>query len=335
MEKEQFLSLLEKYKSDTATQEEWTALREQVQKASYQDLLDLDFDQLLAVRQLHPSWTPEKESRIWEQVELRRKEQRLPVLYRWMAAAAILGAIAVAWYWFTPVKPDIYIAKAGERKTIVLPDSTVVKLNSGTTLTVSPQFNKQKREMALEGEAWFQVKHMSDKPFLVHTRDMDITDLGTEFNVRAYGVEGYTTASLVEGSIAVTPKGKGPRKSYTLMPMQKLSIGSRKHDSIAPRPILVENNVSIDSIRSYDNKLLSETAWKDDLLFIDDKTLEEVAGILARWFGVEIEVKNRSLNDKRFGGHFKATSLDKVLEMLTQVIPSLHYKKKGEKVILY
>lgn len=336
MEKEQFLILLEKYQSNTATQEEWTLLREQVQHASYQELMELNFDQLLAIRQLHPSWSPEKEDKIWQQISLRRKVNRLPMIYRWMAAAAVIGIIGVIWYWFTPLKTDIYITKAGERRTVVLSDSTVVMLNAASKLSVHPTYGNTLRDVTLEGEAWFQVKHMAGSRFVLHTRDADIVDLGTTFNVRAYGNEKKTEATLIEGSIVVTPKNAGDREQFTLEPMQKLVLAPKAANKQVTRLFRKDISVAVDTLASPDgNTPLTEIAWTENKLVFRNEPLKEVVIKLTQWYGVEVVLKNDKLAEILLSGTFKMESLDAVLGIMKEVVSELHYKKEGDKIILY
>jgi len=69
---------------------------------------------------------------------------------------------------------------------VTLPDGTIVKLNAGTVLTYPTIFAKDKREVTLVGEAYFEVAKRKDHPFVVQTKNQQVQVLGTHFNINAY-----------------------------------------------------------------------------------------------------------------------------------------------------
>ena len=86
---------------------------------------------------------------------------------------------------------------AGQRAELVLPDSTKVWLNANSKLVYPTSFKEGIRQVELDGEAYFDVKHNGDNPFVVRTKSMNVTVLGTEFNVSAYsGIEEFNIALL-------------------------------------------------------------------------------------------------------------------------------------------
>lgn len=91
-----------------------------------------------------------------------------------------------------------------------LPDSTEVWLNAASSLRFPQVFNKRERVVEVTGEAWFQVRPLTDEnnrtPFRVHTTRMEMEVLGTSFNVNVYPHERYATATLEEGSLRVWKK---------------------------------------------------------------------------------------------------------------------------------
>src|SRR5687767_10483603 len=143
-----------------------------------------------------------------------------------LAITAVTTAIiftAAAIFYSIPAKKSIEVNKAitpaseistryGSRTDIVLPDGTKVWLNAGSKLTYDKSFGEVIRNVKLTGEAYFDVVHNSDKPFVIHTTAMDIKVLGTEFNVKSYPDERTAEASLIRGSIEVTLKDKRAEK---------------------------------------------------------------------------------------------------------------------------
>lgn len=130
---------------------------------------------------------------------------------QYAAAVSILMLFASAFYYFTSSsKKDrniVYqelIVKKGEVKNVLLSDGTMVFINSDSKLKYEENFGEKPREVYLEGEAWFDVNHNADIPFIVHTQENDITVLGTAFNVYAYPNENTFRASLERGKISVS-----------------------------------------------------------------------------------------------------------------------------------
>jgi ferric-dicitrate binding protein FerR (iron transport regulator) len=108
-----------------------------------------------------------------------------------LAIAALIIIIAGTGYWymnksvlFMPADQQIVIT--GKRKTVRLPDGSMITLEPDSRLTFPNRFTGNTREVALTGEAFFEVKPNHEKPFIVHTANIMATVLGTSFNVEAY-----------------------------------------------------------------------------------------------------------------------------------------------------
>src|SRR5688572_25041678 len=114
-----------------------------------------------------------------------------------------------------------FVSAYGERKNFQLPDGSLVTLNAGSKMTINESYGIAARDIWLEGEAFFDVKHNKELPFIVHTPAMNIKALGTTFNVKAYPGEKATETSLVNGLVEVTLKEEKNRK-VLLHPNQKI-----------------------------------------------------------------------------------------------------------------
>ena len=330
MNKQRFLELLEKYKANQSSPDEKNALQEMLQTATYNDLAQLPTDQLLTVRELHPSWNSQKEERLWEEANVRNKMRRLPKLYRWMTAVVILAAIGVAIYWFMPPGPTVYEAARGRREYYLLPDSTRVRLNSGSKLTIQPDFNQQKREVFLEGEAYFVTKPNANKWFAVHTPQMDVVDTkGSTFNINAYPAEKPVTA-VVSGVVHVTDKTHGNvYRQHELYPLQKITIDSaaRDNNSYQPQPMV--------KYAGYDQSF-AETAWIEGKFVAVNLSLDEVIKKIAIWYDVNPIRKSKSpQQNQRFS--FQATDLPlpKFLKLLKESNPNFNYSLTGNQLEIY
>lgn len=100
---------------------------------------------------------------------------------------------------------EVY-AGMGERREIVLPDSTHVWLNAGTKLIYPKEFNRAIRQVYLSGEMFADVKHDEDRPFIVSADRLEVKVLGTQFNLKSYQEDVKSEVSLVRGKVSVDIK---------------------------------------------------------------------------------------------------------------------------------
>jgi ferric-dicitrate binding protein FerR (iron transport regulator) len=180
-----------------------------------------------------------------------------------------------------------------------LSDGTEVWLNATSRLRFPFSFTGDKREVYLEGEAYFQVSKNDTKPFVVHTEQTDIHVLGTSFNVNAYS-DGLTRTSLVSGAVIATAAGKEVR----LKPGEEAVYSS-------------ENGYKVVSFD--DSEVL---AWMKGVYVFHNTSLSEIASVIERWYGVQVVFDNKELAGKKFtGGLEKLQRLDYFLA--TYVIPTI------------
>jgi ferric-dicitrate binding protein FerR (iron transport regulator) len=189
---------------------------------------------------------------------------------------------------------------------LALSDGTEVWLNATSRLRFPFAFNGDKREVYLEGEGYFNVAKKDGQPFIVHTAHTDITVLGTSFNVNAYNKD-VTTTSLVTGKVLT----KSGDKEVTLKPGQEVAFTSA-------------NKVSVDNFDT--DEVL---AWMRGLYVFHNTSLEHIAAVIERWYGVKVVFDDPSLAAKKFtGGLEKTQTLDYFLETLQIIGDVDHYYDK-------
>ncbi|HEX6846694.1 MAG TPA: FecR family protein, partial [Chitinophagaceae bacterium] len=140
------------------------------------------------------------------------------------------------------------VTKNGNRSKVVLPDGSHVWLNAGSSLDYNISvFNKNSREVTLNGEAYFDVTKNPEKPFIIHTKKMDIKVIGTAFNIRSYNDEKTAEASLIKGTLEVTLKDRNGQK-VLLNPNEKISIAMQEGNADLSKPVktpAIESNKPI------------------------------------------------------------------------------------------
>jgi ferric-dicitrate binding protein FerR (iron transport regulator) len=234
--------------------------------------------------------------------------------------------------------------KNGNRTKIVLPDGSQVWLNAGSKLDYNNLvFNKYLREVSLNGEAYFDVIKNTEKPFIIHTKKMDIKVLGTAFNIRSYSDEKMAEAALIRGSIEVTLKDRKDQK-IILKPNEKISIASEETENTAivknrlatksPAAEIIPQIVVKELQPNPVNNIIGEIAWTQNKLYFEDKNLDDVGLLLERWFGKKVMVQKENLKKVRYTGNFEKETLEEILAAL-QLSAPFNFKTENDTIIIY
>lgn len=207
----------------------------------------------------------------------------------------------------------IIIPRGGEYQ-LILSDGSRVWLNSDTRLRYPVSFIGEKREVYLEGEAYFEVSH-SDKPFEVHGGGQCVRVLGTSFNVMAYGDESKVQTTLVSGSVRVVLDQSD--KTVLLTPGHQAEM-DKNSGKITMREVNVENYIG----------------WKDKLFMFDEEDMVTIMNKLARWYDVDIIIETPELKEKVFYGVIrKYENISTILDMLKKT-QNIDYLIEGKKIVI-
>jgi transmembrane sensor len=268
----------------------------------------------------------------------------------WYAAAAITVIVISSIYLlFSSKPPPAVIAKtetsiknsnevstrAGSHSKIVLPDGSSVWLNGGSKLIYDKNFDKEIREVELIGEAYFDVTKNPQRPFIIHTRKMDIKVLGTAFNVKSYPGDKSSETSLIHGSIEVTMKA-GAEKKIILKPTEKLvitndvpEVSSTGKAMAAEHPIIKVDRINYLPV----DGTVIETSWVDNRLVFRDKPFSEIVVDMERRYGMPFRFENTDLGALMFSGNFKNESIDQVLKAL-QLANTFNYQNIRDTIVI-
>ena len=230
--------------------------------------------------------------------------------YRILPVAA---AASILFFWFlfrtnenAGIKPinNTVTTKAGDKASINLPDGSKVWLNGDSKITYVGDFGNKTREVYLSGEAFFEVTKDKTKPFIIHTRTINLKVLGTAFNVRSYDNEKETETALVHGSVEVTLRNRPDQKIF-LKPGEKLlvknfpvdtSLNYKKPKRDEETPIAVLTNMHYYGTDSSS----VETSWTKNQLEFNDEPLDKIALNLERWFNIRITITDESLKKEKY-----------------------------------
>jgi ferric-dicitrate binding protein FerR (iron transport regulator) len=209
------------------------------------------------------------------------------------------------------------IAPKGSISQIILPDNTMVYLNSGSEIKYTVNNTSGQREVYLNGEAWFDVTKNEKNPFVVNTPFYSVKALGTRFNVKAYKTDETIATTLEEGRIEVLSGGNNKFSGNKLLkPGQQFiynqSTGTVKTKNVSPRLF---------------------TSWKENKLIFINMNLKQLIVLLERKYGVDIEVADNIILDYHYDGTIKNETILEVLDLLKETLP-ISYKIIGQKVII-
>jgi transmembrane sensor len=224
--------------------------------------------------------------------------------YAWPAAAAILLLAGITLLWKkmqpvpTPVTFLVYSSEWGQRKMLTLPDGSAVLLNANTTVRIPSDYGNKHRHIELvKGAALFDVTGNTDDPFVVTSKQIRTTVLGTSFLVKSYPYEPQSTVSLLSGKVRVSEQS-GNETAVTLSPGEQARWNETAREM---------------SRQSFDT--IAVHTWKAGKLVFNNASAREVITQLENWYGIPFEIKGNLLNAKRFSGAFDNDKLEKVLNI--------------------
>ena len=260
---------------------------------------------------------------LWSPIEENLQEEKQtrtlkPVWIEFLKVAAVilitfLGTKAFFDWKEDPVKMQTVIVPAGQRAELLLADGTKVWLNSRSKLKFPDRFQKDARNVELDGEGYFEVTHKEEAPFTVHTSRYDVKVLGTEFNVKAYNSKNQFEASLLKGSVEVSNMNKS--QVVRLRPdEQVISDGSQ-----LIRSVILDKNYF---------------RWKEGLLCLDDESIGGLIDKLELYYDVKIIVQQASLMKYHYSGKFRISDgVEHVLKVL-QLKHKFTYTKEEEQNLI-
>jgi hypothetical protein len=349
---EKFIELIDKYVSGTITPAEHHELFAYIRSGKYDAVISTHIDQKLKEKPEGmsnlPAYRSEEIIRKVLQSDkettllIPKKSSRVRMIY-WFAASAAVFVIA-----FLLFKPDF---STGEKKpalvtqaepennllltsntsaaplSILLQDGSSVTLQPGSSISYERDFVKDKREVKLKGEAFFNVVKNSKSPFFVYSNNLVAKVLGTSFNVKAEPEKLQMEVAVRTGRVQVYERtenvqaGKNKRNGVVLMPNQRVVYHEKSRQFVAT---LVEDPqpIEIAKLETFENSLAYEEVPLSNIL----PKLEEI-------YGIDIVVENENINRCLFTGDITKPNLLKKLDIICQAL-NASYEIVGTNILI-
>jgi transmembrane sensor len=346
MNRSAFYHLLQRYADGTCTDEEKKLVEQ------WYELLDDDHDPAVSSEEVKTTveklWPVIKEKTLPDTAieSPGSPVRKIPKYVRWASVAAIVAAIALGTWWFTN-HPDYFQSHKGDAiaadlnsiinqapvaDTIYLPDKSMVILEPNAVLHYPDSFARSKREVYLEGNAFFKVTKNPKSPFYVYSNNIVTQVLGTSFFVKTDKVTNDIEVSVRTGKVAVyenesqTKSRKRTEEStgVILKPNQKV-IYNRLDGHFrttlvdAPLPLIPDNQ---------------QEEMVTALNFVFEETpLSRVLSVLEKAYHIEIIMEHESLAKLLFSGDIKGQNLYDQLEIICQSVQAT-YEIRGTRILI-
>ncbi|WP_236974417.1 FecR family protein [Membranihabitans maritimus] len=302
-----FKELLHLFQNDLADEDETGELMQMIESGIYDDQIGESWEYLL-----RDYFDNDKTSHEDAKAELELIQSRIPTevgtdnakvdtekshrsIY-WITAVAAVGLLLVfITFWGTKKSVsdvtgrDVAIESLQEKifegkQFVQLPDGSTVFLNEGSQLKYTGGFGIELREVYLSGEAYFDVLHNPEAPFIVKAGNLETRVLGTAFNVKAWPEETEMQVTVTRGKVSV---GDDEKVYEELVPDEQIVVNTETHEF---------RKQNLDAEKSID--------WKDDFFVLDKVTMKEAALRISSRFGVAIEIQNDELRNCLVNGAF-------------------------------
>lgn len=231
-----------------------------------------------------------------------------------IAAVAVI-AFATAFFWAQstdqPSQKSIVSTLQGQMANVQLPDGTHVWLNSNTRLEYPEHFADDKRQVVVDGEAYFEVFHNAKQPFIVKTSRSEIEVLGTKFYVEDYSGSDRVETALIEGSVSVTVGNS----ALKLKPSFKA--------------VLRDGQMVVEKISDFD-----AYRWREGLICFKSKPFTEILREFEKYYGMKIVIANGKVSNPALTGKFRLTDgLEYALHVLQRDVKFTYTRDDDKNMI--
>jgi len=258
------------------------------------------------------------EDEAWQKVKSKiRKEKQGRVrvmssstLIRIAAGVALMTVASyIIYQWTKPVTHTTAINSGRKIETDTLPDGSIATLNKNSTLNFESGSRDNMRKVKLTGEAYFEVKHETEKPFVIEAEDVLVKDIGTAFNVKAYSNSDTVVVTVESGEV----------QFYTLKdPGLQLKAG--------------ESGMYNKSLKVFSRQIKADTnilAYKTRIFNFKNTELKKALEMINEIYDSKIELANTAIGSCRLTVNFNNDNIDDIADIIAETLNLRLEKKEG------
>ncbi|HZI99643.1 MAG TPA: FecR domain-containing protein [Gemmatimonadaceae bacterium] len=235
----------------------------------------------------------------------RRRTRWIPPMPA-VAAAALLAVGLASWMAYRNRSPVPAVASihgmfgtgVGARDSLTLSDGTRVIIGPLSSITVPADYGTTSRSVEVKGDAWFDVVHDAGKPFTVHAGNAAIVDVGTKFTVRSDDPAGVSV-SVSQGSVSLRQMNT-PVQQGVILKAGDNGVLRNGGQVVTRRGAVTDDDV----------------AWLKGRLVFREAPISEIVSSMRKWYGIELEVPDRTLASRHITASFAGESPERVLEVI-------------------
>jgi ferric-dicitrate binding protein FerR (iron transport regulator) len=240
-------------------------------------------------------------------------------LYKYAAILLLLITIGSAYFYSSKSGegPAIYntiIAENGQISKALLPDSSVVWLNSGSSLKYSNRFGIGNRDIELSGQAYFDVAKNKDLPFVVSCGKINVKVLGTQFTAENYPDNLEVSVILIEGAVELTANSSN--KTFASLQPNEMMVYNKQDNKFRISEVVAEKY----------------TSWREGIIHIYDQPLKDAVTKLQKRYNQQIIVE-KGLEDYKVTFSIRNENFKDVMDVLLAITPAKAYQE-GEIIYL-
>ncbi len=200
----------------------------------------------------------------------------------------------------------------GMRSQVSLPDGTKIWLNSESTIKYTLPFVRKTRKVELIGEAFLEVEPNKKSPFIIQSDNIKVNVVGTKFNFKSYPEDNNIEVTLKEGKINLNIlDGSKKSNNIELKPSEHFNYNKKT----------IKASITTTEIEKF-------IRWRNNILVFENTPMSELEKTLERWYGVEITISDKEIEEYRFTTTFENESLHQVLELLELSSPTIRIDYK-------
>lgn len=208
-----------------------------------------------------------------------------------------------------PLPPRVYATAEAQRAELVLSDGTRVRIAPASRLRIAADYGGERRDVWLEGQAYFDVVHDEQRPFTVYSGNASARDLGTAFAVRSYAEDGAVQVVVRDGEVALSGVGR----------LAAGDVGRLTADGAAT----VRRGADVEGM----------LGWLDGRHAFADTPLSQVLLTLHRWYGVEVGLADSALATLPFTGTLDEVPPRAAIDLVAATL-GLRVRQDGAALVL-